>query len=151
MASRNDEFSVLHTVFCDLILEQRTEHPSAVRLDLTLHDLHQTPLLVLQLFAERHNGVRLRHKSHQGFIAHIHSPLAQGYHPSVSGIAAHGMDRGHHRHTGAGRLLGRIRFRAAHLADHNNVRVKAERHIQKGNLIHTLAFIFAVTGKRMND
>ena len=35
MASRNDEFPVFHTVFCDLILEQRTEHPPAVRLDLT--------------------------------------------------------------------------------------------------------------------
>ena len=105
MTARNDKFPVFYTVLRDMVLKQRAEFPCPICLDLTFHDLHQTALLIFQLLTKCHNGIGFRHKSHQGFVAHVNGTLTQGNHTAVSGIAAHGVDRCYHRHTGSGCFL----------------------------------------------
>ncbi|MPN24797.1 hypothetical protein SDC9_172199 [bioreactor metagenome] len=61
------------------------------------------------------------------------------------------MDGGQHRHAGARGFLCRVCLSSAHLADHDNVGIKAERHVQQTDLIDSLAVVVAVAGERVND
>ena len=87
MTSFDDEFAVLHVVFRDDIAEQRAVAAIPIGQDLAFHDLHHAALLVLQLLAEDHDGVCLRHIAEKRFIRHIHGSFAKGHHAAVGRLA----------------------------------------------------------------
>ena len=145
--SFDDEFAVLHVVFRDDIAEQRVVAAIPIGQDLAFHDLHHAALLVLQLLAEDHDGVCLRHIAEKRFIGHIHGSFAQGHHAAVGRLAGVGVDGSQHRHTYAGGLLRGIGLGTAHLAHHQDIWVEAQADIHQRDLIDPLTLIFAVAGQ----
>ena len=147
MVSLNDKFVILHVILRDDIAEQRVVAAIPIGQDLAFHDLHHAALLVLQLLAEDHDGVCLRHIAEKRFVRHIHGSFAQGHHAAVGRLAGVGVDGGQHRHAHAGGLLRGIGLGAAHLTHHQDVRVEAQADIHQRNLIDPLTLIFTVAGQ----
>jgi len=151
MVSVDGIAAVFIAVLCDMVSENGVILPGSVRQNLALHDLHEPTLFVLELLAENDQRVCLCDVVHEGSVGHIHGTLTQRDHAAIGRLAGIGMDGGQNCDTGSGRLLRRVCLGSAHFANHQNVRVKAQRDVQQGDLCDTLAFVLAVAGQGMDD
>ena len=135
----------------DVILIELVKSAASVRQDLAFRDVGDAPLLVLQLAAVDHNGIRLGDISHEGIVRGIHSAFAERHHAAVGTLAGIGVNGSQHRNAHTGGLLRRIGLRAAHLAHADDVRIETQSDIQQCDLINALALIFTVAGLRVNN
>ena len=147
----NDEVVVHKMVVRDVILIELVKPATSIRQDLAFGDVGDTALLILQLAAVDHNGVRLGDIAHEGVIRSIHGALAEGHHAAVGPLAGIGVNGSQHRNAHTGSLLRRIGLRAAHLAHADDVRIETQGNIQQRDLVDALALILTVAGLRVDD